>query len=246
MTKEREKAVYDFNPNMRYIKMTMIIMFICVVIIVTNSCLSIYNLKPDGFDNLLLPLSGYFILFAFSGANFLSDRNVRESFSKNNGNTSFLDIYPVIPVTRKYLMQQEFKYWKYTAIFTSIALIATNIVYFSNPVLKTIPGYCVFITLTTSLAKLFQFAAKFHRKKWGEIGLMAFAIAYIVIIILSTVTLFKDLTNIFLIKLLKCRILEPLAGIPMLIVSFSLVPIIFFIYYRFTIKAKKADAWYSN
>lgn len=247
MTKERENAVYEFNPDMRYIKLAMIITFISAAIIVSNCCFFMYNLKSGESDNLLPSLSGYFfVVTIFISPDFLSDRNAKNSFPKNNGNTSFYDIYPVLPVTRKYLMQQEFKYWKYTAIFTGIALIATNIVYFSNPVLKTIPGYFIFITLTTFLAKLFQFAAKFHRKRWGEIGLTVFAITYILLIIISNVTLFKDFTNTIFIKFFQCRILEPLAGIPMLIVSFSLVPVIFFIYYRFTIKAKKADAWYRN
>lgn len=246
MTKEIEKAVYEFNPNMRHIKLTMIITFICAAIIVSNCCFFMYNLKSNDFANLLSPISGYFLIFVFNSPDFLSDRNVKNHFLKNSGNTSFYDVYPVIPVTRKYLMQQEFKYWKYTAIFTSIALIATNIVYFSNPVLKTIPGYFIFITLTTSLAKLFQFAAKFHRKKWGEIGLMAFAITYILIIIISTFSLFNDLVNTFFITFVQYKILKPLAGIPMLMISFALVPVIFFIYYKFTIKGKRADAWYGS
>lgn len=250
MTKERREIILNFDPTVRNRKLFLAIYCLAIMINIIFNWASMYNVKPDKLDELITVCSfvGFHLfIFAYTEDGFIREpaRFFRKTASNNDTNMMFYNLYPVVPVKREYLLKEDFRYWKYTVILADATLTITNIIYFTNPALKNLPGYFVFVTLATSLGIIFDFAGRFYKKRWMGIGKLTITITYAVAILLQCFSLWSSHSNYtILYKFFECSIFRHFAGIPMLIVSIALAPVIFFIYNRYTSDGRKAAAWY--
>lgn len=252
MTKEIRETLKNFDPAMKHTKLWLILFYICALSNICMSYSTLYNLNPDKPNHLLEPpfFTGYYLLLlAYNGIGFIREpaRPFLKNSKKNTNEPSFYHIYPILPVKRQDLLKEDFRYWKYNVILADITLTITNMIYFMNPFLKKLSGYFVFITLAITLGFIFDFASRFHRKRWACIGKVIVMLIYVVTIgILYFNALSNYSINMFIFNFLNWDLFTYFAGIPMLIVSIALAPIIFFIYDRYTGKGRKSAAWYPD
>lgn len=232
---EKKNVIYKLNNNVGMMKF-MLIFMACTSLICSICCsLSLSVLKEDNFSEIFTMFMGtYFILIGLNGSGFLESLN-------NRGNSCFYETYAIVPVKREYIISQEFRFWKYVPIVSSIILTMINLTYFINPVTREISGYFVLITVSNIILLFFDYFGRFHKNKFA---FMMKTIGFFI----CALGVFISLRNVFVrecIKFLKLEIFKGIAGIPMIVISLMIVPIFFVLHYKYTLRnSRKISAWY--
>lgn len=235
---EKKKAIYQLNTNVSFIKfMEIFILFaatacICIYIPV------LYKLTGDNISDVPTLIMGFYLIpMAMNGMGFL----VYWHKKQNSNIYNYYDVYTILPVKREYIIQQEFRFWKYIPIFSGVLLSITNILYFLNPVLKSISGYFVFITISTITMVVSDFFARFHRKKSGGIIKTIWMVICCLYVCLNSISV----VNSAFVKFIEMDVFQYFAGVPMLILSLILIPCLFIIHYKYPYSTnRKSAAWY--
>ena len=235
MDKEKKDVLYNLKANMTSMKSVMVISLSAAAIMICLYFYMLFNLKTDDFEGIFSTFCGFYIIIvSMNGMGFL------RGWEKKRENC-FYDIYAIVPVKRESIIEEEFKYWKYIPICSSVCLCIINMLYFLNPVTKGISGYFVILTVSNIIGLFADYFSRFHRNKIGGIIKIAWIIIYCLII---TLNLSEYLNNIFM-DFLRLDIFEFMAGIPMVVLSLLVVPVTFIFHYKYSCEnSKKIAAWY--
>lgn len=235
MYKEKREALYNFKANMISMKSMMIIALSASALMIGSYFYVLYNLKTDNFGEIISTFSGFYIVvMSMNGMGFL------RTWEKKRQNC-FYEIYAIVPIKREYIIEEEFKYWKYIPIFTGVFSSIINILYFLNPVIKGISGYFVILTISNIIGIVTDYFSRFYRNKF--LGIMK--IVWIITICLIITLNLSEVINNYFMNFLRLDLFEHMAGIPMLVLSIIIVPVIFIFHYKYTSKnSKKISAWY--
>lgn len=240
-------AIFKLNPNITTSKIFLIALFVIGIFNISIYCIIFYQMKKVDINGILNSVVGYELLSACcTGLGFYVNSSDAEKLRHTKrGNSNFFDVYPILPIQKTTIYQLEFKYWKYSLFSVSLALIATNVIFLMNETLKSIAGYFVIITLITILTVSFYFAERFFLKRWAKIGKFVCTILYLLLIFANLIDLVttKHISK-YMLACFKLKIFQPLSGIPMILLSIAVVPVILFLYKKYVGKSRKLSAWY--
>ena len=233
---EKKKVIYQLNTNVSLMKFMLIFMLCASTICVGLYIPGLYTLRTENLTGVPTLVMGFYLIpLALNGVGFL------KTWEKKQNNYNFYDIYTVVPVKREYIIQQEFKFWKYIPIFSGVLLLVTNILYFLNPALKEISGYFVFITVTNIILVVSDFFARFHRKKAAGLIKIIWVLMCSLCICFNVI---ESVNNAF-IEFMRLDVFKHMAGIPMVVLSLLIVPFMFTLHYKYPYgKNRKSAAWY--
>lgn len=237
MNEEKKKAIYRLNSNLSIMKFTEIFVlmsaiFCCIIYIV---CFYISD-NEKTINSAACQVIGFIMIpMATNAVGFLVN-----SKAKARVNVVY-DMYAILPINRAYLIEQDFRYWKFMPVCLAVVLTALNTVYLVRDNLERISGYFVLITVIGIIMVIGDYYARFRRVNGG-------AIIKTILVILCACIPCIILTNSgekLYIKFIELDFFKNIAGIPMFILSLALVPYVFLMHNKYAYKEdRKSAAWY--
>lgn len=251
--REKQKVLSSFFTNIKLSKITFIIVFIAGLINILlyyNAYLDWNNNRSES-DSLLNAVIGYYCLcICFAQDSYMSAVK-KFRLRKRNAN-KILDGYSdkkayetisILPVKKKELIIMDIKVLSSIFVLLFVSLIGANIIYLINTDLKDSAGYFVIITLSSIAISVGDFFVKYYFKRIGFIMEWSGIAVYCLLVVVNLIMNSSDKVNRIVNSFLGINVFRLFAGIPMIVLCFLVIPLLYLIYKKTDFKNGKMAVW---